>query len=98
MPLAASTIRESDSIVRARSGEVVVIGGLMQNSSEDENAGVPGVRRLPILGHLFNQKNQSGIKSELVILLRPVIVEDGVQQEFLHKSSNHIRKLQAGLE
>ncbi|NKC00687.1 MAG: pilus (MSHA type) biogenesis protein MshL [Pseudomonadales bacterium] len=97
VPLAASTIRESDSIVRAKSGQVVVIGGLMQNSANDENAGVPGFRKLPLLGHLFNQKNQSSVKSELVILLRPVIVEDRVQSEFLSQSNDRVRALRDGL-
>lgn len=49
VPLAASTIRESDSIVKARSGQIVVIGGLMQNSSTDNNAGIPWLSKIPFI-------------------------------------------------
>lgn len=79
LPLAVSTIRESDTVVRARSGQVVVIGGLMQNTTEDEVAGVPLLGDLPLIGGLFRHTRQVERKSELVILLRPVVVE-GDQQ------------------
>lgn len=77
VPLAVSNIRESDSIIRARSGQVVVIGGLMQTSIEDRTAGVPGISQVPLVGSLFRHKQRSAIKKELVILLRPVVIEDG---------------------
>jgi MSHA biogenesis protein MshL len=75
IPLAQSTIRESDSIVRAQSGQVVVIGGLMQNQTRDSTASVPLLGDLPLVGGLFRHKSQVTRKSELVILLRPVVVE-----------------------
>lgn len=93
VPLAASTVRESDSIVRARDGQLVVIGGLMEDSSDDNNGGVPFFKDLPGVGHLFKQKAQSGIKSELVILLRPVIVTHQTQQEALTQSLDNLRRL-----
>jgi len=77
IPLALSTIRESDSIVRARSGQVVVIGGLMQNVTRDNTASVPLLGNIPIIGGLFRHEQKSIKKSELVILLRPVVVENG---------------------
>lgn len=93
VPLAASTIRESDSIVRALSGQIVVIGGLMQNSSKDDNARVPGLGRLPGIGHLFKQKVQSGTKSELVILLRPIVVGAQTQADYLRGSADRVQNL-----
>ena len=75
IPLALSTIRESDSIVRARSGQVVVIGGLMQNQTKDTIASVPLLGDLPLVGGLFRHKQQTTHKSELVILLRPIVVD-----------------------
>jgi len=75
IPLAQSTIRESDSIVRAQSGQVVVIGGLMQNQTRDSTASVPLLGDLPLVGGLFRHKSQVTRKSELVILLRPVVVD-----------------------
>lgn len=77
VPLAVSNIRESDSIIRARSGQVVVIGGLMQTSIEDRSAGVPGISQVPLVGSLFRHTQRSTIKKELVILLRPIVIEDG---------------------
>lgn len=72
--LARSTVRESDTVVRARSGQVIVIGGLMQNMSSDSDAGVPGLGDVPIVGSAFKHKKQTALKSELVILLKPVVV------------------------
>ncbi len=73
VPLAVSTVRESDSIVRARSGQVIVIGGLMQTQVEDDRAGVPGLSEIPLLGRAFRHERQRTVKKELVILLRPVV-------------------------
>jgi MSHA biogenesis protein MshL len=74
LPLALSKVRESDSIVRARSGQVVVIGGLMEDISQRLKASAPGLADIPILGHLFKQRKNSSRKTELVILLRPQVV------------------------
>lgn len=79
LPLARSTIRESDSIVRARNGEIVVIGGLMQDSIDDRDAKTPVAGDVPLLGNLFKHKGRSKTKSELVILLRPVVVDNSRQ-------------------
>lgn len=79
LPLALSQVRESDSIVRAHSGQLIVIGGLMQELQNDEDAKTPGFGDLPIFGALFRQRSRQSIKSELVILLRPIVVEGGQQ-------------------
>jgi len=79
VPLALSSIRESDTIIRARDGQVVIIGGLMQNSTKNEDAGIPVLGDLPLIGGLFKHKRKAYKKSELVILLRPVIVKDDTQ-------------------
>ena len=93
VPLASSTIRESDSIVKASNGQIVVIGGLMQNSSRDNNASVPWLSRIPLLGRLFKQKSQQGVKSELVILLKPRVVTPEVQTQLLNESAAHAARL-----
>ena len=95
LPLALSTIRETDSIVYARSGQVIVLGGLMQNKSSDINSGAPVLNKLPLLGHLFGQQRNESLKSELVILLRPNIMgpdgmPSGVEQE--QKRFNEFRR------
>ena len=78
-PLALSSVREADSIVRARSGQIVVIGGLMQENNRDDRFGVPLLSRLPLIGFLFRQTRTSSRKSELVILLKPLVVESDEQ-------------------
>ncbi|HHJ13380.1 MAG TPA: pilus (MSHA type) biogenesis protein MshL [Gammaproteobacteria bacterium] len=77
LPLAKSTIRESDTIVRARNGQVVVIGGLMQDVSTDETSATPFFGSLPVIGHAFKQVRRVSRKTELVILLRPLVVDEG---------------------
>jgi MSHA biogenesis protein MshL len=76
IPLAKSTIRESDTIVRARDGQVVVIGGLMQDLIRDNVASTPFLGDVPVVGHMFRHTRKQSTKTELVILLRPVIVEN----------------------
>lgn len=75
LPLAKSTVRESDSLVYAQSGQLVVIGGLMQDTRGEEVASTPVLGDLPLLGSLFRHTRQAAKKSELVIVLRPTVVE-----------------------
>lgn len=75
LPMALSTVRESDNVVRARSGQVVVIGGLMKNVMTEEIASTPVLGDLPFVGTAFRHTKQVSRKSELVILLRPLVVE-----------------------
>ncbi|PWK52937.1 pilus (MSHA type) biogenesis protein MshL [Pleionea mediterranea] len=75
LPLALSSIRESDSIVKLRSGEVVVIGGLMQNQVVKTDSGVPVLSNIPVIGNLFKQQRDKVVKSELVLLLKATVVD-----------------------
>ncbi len=74
VPLARSTIRESDTIVRARTGQVVVIGGLMKDARSEDVAKTPFFGDLPGIGAAFQHQRKRIRKSELVILLRPHVV------------------------
>ncbi len=76
LPLAFSEVRESDSVVRAKSGQIIVIGGLMRNSESTQRFGIPGLSRVPGLGRLFSSTREINRKTELVILLKPVVVGD----------------------
>jgi MSHA biogenesis protein MshL len=76
VPLALSEIRESDSIVKARSGQVIVIGGLMRNTRKRQDFRTPFLGAIPGLGNLFKSQHDADRKTELVILLRPLVVED----------------------
>jgi MSHA biogenesis protein MshL len=94
LPLALSTVRESDSIVRARSGQVIVIGGLMQESINDQDAKTPILGDLPGIGRLFTHEKDISVKSELVILLKPVVVRSSDEwNDELLKSRSNIREL-----
>lgn len=75
LPLAFSSVRESDSIIRARSGQLVVIGGLMRDEVNERRIGTPGLSGVPLLGHLFSSRQDRTSKTELVILLRPIVVD-----------------------
>ena len=80
LPLAFSTVRETDSIVRARSGQIVVIGGLMQTRKVSTEARVPGLGSIPLLGWLFRQVREQSVQSELVILIQPRIIQGGISE------------------
>ena len=77
LPLAVSSIQESDSIVRTSSGRIIVIGGLMKVGTTDEAAGVPILGRVPVVGNLFKHKKITRIKKELIILLKPTVITTG---------------------
>lgn len=94
LPLALSSIRETDSIVRARNGQVVVIGGLMKNNATDSNAKTPLLGDVPILGNAFRQKRQSSVKSELIILLKPIVADDEAWQMSIEESQNRLSEFQ----
>ena len=86
LPLARSTVRETDSVIRAESGQIVVIGGLIQNRSEDNNSAVPFFSDIPLVGELFKQRNFETRKSELVILLRPMVADRAQMQNDVRAS------------
>jgi len=74
LPLAQSSVRESDSIIRAKSGEIVVIGGLIETRKVDNESKTPLLGDIPLVGNLFKSKGQVTQKKELVILLKPVVI------------------------
>ncbi|CZF83442.1 Type II secretion system protein D precursor [Grimontia celer] len=86
LPLAKTSIRESDSIIHAQSGDVVVIGGLMKSSYEEMVSKVPLLGDIPGLGHLFRNVNRMKQKTELVILLQPSVVGEQTWQEEINRS------------
>jgi general secretion pathway protein D len=79
-------IREIESILKVYSGDVAVLGGLMQDSLENTSAGLPGVSRVRGLGNLFSYKSESAVKTELIVFIRPVVIKqpslDGDLEEY----------------
>jgi len=97
LPLARSTVRQSDSIVYANSGQLIVIGGLMQDARSEKIASTPWLGDLPGVGALFRHTQQGAIKSELVILLRPTVVDNSdTWKSNLTESNDRIRNLDRG--
>ncbi len=75
LPLAASATSELDSYVRGQSGQVVAIGGLMRQVSSGDVDQLPGASKVPVLGALFRNKTRMSQKRELVVLIKPTIVD-----------------------
>ena len=75
LPLAASNTSEMDSMVRGQDGGIVAIGGLMRQSSTGDRSQVPGAGDVPVLGALFRNNGQVSQKRELVVLIKPTIVD-----------------------
>ncbi|MCP1338725.1 pilus (MSHA type) biogenesis protein MshL [Idiomarina sp. M1R2S28] len=86
LPLARSNIRESDTIVKARNGEIVVLGGLMQTTNSEEVSKVPLLGDIPLLGELFTNRRNRKEKKELVILLKPTVVGVDTWRDELKRS------------
>ncbi|HEX6691397.1 MAG TPA: type II and III secretion system protein [Burkholderiales bacterium] len=68
--------REFDSILRLQSGQVAVLGGLMQDAAQRIEDTIPGVNQIPGLGELLEQKRTANTKTELVIFLRATVIRD----------------------
>jgi MSHA biogenesis protein MshL len=68
--------REMDSMLRVQSGQVAVMGGLIQDQLSNTEDGIPGVNRVPGVGDLLRQRKDIATKTELVIFLRPTVIRD----------------------
>ena len=68
--------REMDSILRIQSGQIAMLGGLMQDQVENAEDGIPGVRNIPGIGQLLSQRKDQTRKTELVIFLRATVIRD----------------------
>lgn len=73
VPMATTSISETDSVIRARDGQIVVIGGLMRQATFDDNSGLPGLPKT-----LFGQTNRRTEKRELILLLKPTVVDSDI--------------------
>lgn len=96
IPSALTQVRESDTIVRAKNGQVVVIGGLMEDITSEVIASTPFLGDAPIIGPLFRRTNQQSVKTELVILLQPTIMNDQALIKQLHGAEEQFNALNKG--
>lgn len=94
LPLASSTVSETDSVVRVKDGNIVAIGGLMKQTQISDRVGLPGLSGLPMVGVLFGERAGLSNKSELVILMRSTVIDnEGAWKENLTESQERIQAL-----
>ena len=97
LPLAQSTIQETDNIVRSQNEQIIVIGGLMKEGTTEESASVPILGDIPILGNLFKHKKITRIKSELVILLKATLIKTSADwDDEIEQSQQRIEDMNKG--
>ncbi|WP_338054587.1 pilus (MSHA type) biogenesis protein MshL [Teredinibacter turnerae] len=93
LPLALRDVRESDSIVRASNGQVVVLGGLMQETTSDVATKRPFLGDIPGVNVLFKGRAKRKVKTELVILMRPIVVDESTWEEQVNRSDRAIEAM-----
>jgi MSHA biogenesis protein MshL len=76
LPLASSSISETDSVVRLKDGHIVAIGGLMSQSFDNSKNRIPVLGDIPVLGQLFGNTSQASQKRELVVLIKTTLIRD----------------------
>ena len=92
IPVAKSDVRETDTVVKAASGDVIVIGGLMKSMEKDLVSKVPFIGDIPWLGEFFTNRQKVNYKTELVILVKPQVVKKNTWKEEIKKSSDLVEK------
>ncbi len=93
VPLIA--VREMESVLRMVDGEIGVLGGLMTNASRESDAGLPGLKKVDFWGNLFKTTAKEYAKNELVIFIKPTIINtpslDNDLKEYQHYLSKEQR-------
>ena len=94
LPLAKSSINETDTIVRVQDGNIVALGGLMKVDVANDRSGIPLLQDIPGVGGLFGNTTRTRTKRELVILLKPTIIKsEGDWEEGIEQARDRIQNL-----
>lgn len=94
LPLASSEISEMDSVVKAQNGQLVALGGLIRQGMSNTDTQVPMLGSLPLVGNLFKQKSQDVERRELVILLKPTVIQSSEDwAEDISRSERQVKRL-----
>jgi MSHA biogenesis protein MshL len=97
VPFAVNSINETDSVVKSRDGQVIVIGGLMTENSSDSRSKVPLAGDVPLVGALFGKAVRATSKRELVILIKPTVVKsDENWAADINATQNRIDRMNTG--
>lgn len=86
--------RQVSSRVAVRSGETIVMGGLIQENTSAGRSGVPLLHDLPVVGHLFGSTNKTGARTELLVVITPRVVRTDID---IRSVTNSLRDQMVGL-
>ncbi|PXW95579.1 MSHA biogenesis protein MshL [Sphaerotilus hippei] len=105
LPLASSSVNETDTVVRVLDGQIVAIGGLMQVESGRSASGLPGSGQNSLTATLLGNRSQTARKKELVVLIKPTIIRSaddwarstqGILQELSDPQDGPLRRIELG--
>ena len=97
IPLVSNAISETDSVIRAQDGQIVAIGGLMRQAQSENRNQVPGLGNIPFAGAAFRNTQQASEKRELVILLKPTVVNsDANWAQDIRNARDRVQMLDRG--
>lgn len=98
VPLARTSTRELDSVIKAQNGRIVVLGGLAFERNINDTAGIPGVSNIPLVGDALEQRQSQTVKSEFIILLKPIIADAQGDREVLEQSNERFREINRAID
>ena len=98
VPLARTSTREIDTVIKAVNGQIVVLGGLAFERNVNETAGLPGADKIPIVGAVLEQKQTQTVKSEFIILLKPVVQSLASEQGPINESNDRFSELSRSID
>jgi MSHA biogenesis protein MshL len=97
IPLVSNQISETDSVIRAKDSQIVAIGGLMRQVQSETRDQIPGLGGIPFVGAAFRNTQQASEKRELVILLKPTVVQsDQSWAQNIDDARNRVQTLDRG--
>src|SRR2546423_2104872 len=96
LPLAKSSVNETDTIVRVQDGNIVALGGLMKVDVANDRSGIPVLQDIPGVGGLFWKTTRTRIKRELVILLKPTVIKGGDWDDSIEQTRDRLQDFGSG--
>jgi MSHA biogenesis protein MshL len=98
VPLARTSTREIDSIIKAANGRIVVLGGLAFERDVNDTAGIPGISSVPVLGDVLEQRQTRSEKREFVILIKPIIANEAGDRKVLTESKERFENINRAID
>ena len=90
--------RKFNSTVAVRDGETIALGGLIRETKSNGGSGIPGLRRIPVLGELFGSTQRTFRRTELIVLMTPKVIQSAEDSaELLRKLRQDFRALERTL-